>query len=280
MECETKWRTLGEGDVRPEGYQRRKRQRIPDSESQWEDGLVHLVGLEITADNTVLFEYRAPVTDEAPAPPEGYEIVDSEAEPNAVIQKGWKVYGRGNWEDAYLAVGKSITAWIDESWTAVARPIRKPAPAPRSFWVRASERQPPMERRVPIRGDVAGFLGYATVDVSGNWYLNGKLSINDSLSLKEWLDLDAAEAIAAERDRLADENERLRDALSAANKIINAEAGAGADSEAQLRARVAELEAENDWLRRERDALVDGLCRQGEWFRGIVRGVMGAREVN
>lgn len=182
-------------------------------------------------------------TDSA-GPPDGYEIVDREKEPDdARVGDDWIFYihDQERWCSS-RSIGEFL--YLIPSETIYARPIRK-----RTLWVPARERQPPVEKRVPIKSEVAGYLGYVTVDASGNWFQNGRLYINDSLGCKLWLDLDAAEAIEAERDRLAAQCD-------------------------EHTARITELEAENNLLRRERDALVDALCRHGEWFRGLIDGLI------
>lgn len=262
MESETKWRTLGEGDVRPKGYWFRVL-----NGAKWIKANDRSVGVRITKEDLAHFEYRAPVADEAPAPPEGYEeTTDFEAE--AVIGADWIMkVDYGTWVPCTNTAGMTIAnfrRYVCDS-ARLARPIRKPEPAPRSFWVPASVRQPPAGMEVPTWRDDRAF---------GWKYRPNNHPCHGLPGDVTWLDLDAAEAIATERDRLAAENERLRARVAELERDIDAALMAVNP------ARVSELESENDWLRRERDALVDGLCRQGEWFRGIVRGVMGAREVN
>lgn len=185
--------------------------------------------------------------------PDGYEIVPKDE------------YRKHKGDESLLLWSERVSRWHKREFPHLAlfstdiyaRPIRK-----RTLWVPASERQPPFGVPVHWRR-----VGVRCMDL-GPADTRNEHSVWDNDI--EWLDLDAAEAIEAERDRLAAQY------AEHAARIAELEAEL---ADAKLD-RAAELTAENDLLRRERDALVDGLCRQGEWFRGMVRGLIGAREVN
>lgn len=120
--------------------------------------------------------------------PDGYEIVDREKEPDAIVGNDWLVAAidKGRWTDsAYIGDPMRET---DRGCT-YARPIRK-----RTLWVPASERQPPVDVEVLTRNPHdGGYLRFWARSHGEKW---------SHIGLK-WLDLDAVESIEAERDRLA-----------------------------------------------------------------------------
>lgn len=137
--------------------------------------------------------------------PDGYEIVPKDE------------YGKHKGDSSLLYWSPRAGEWRERAHPGnrlfdtdtYARPIRK-----RTLWVPASERQPPAGVRVATRVSGGAWCGTSTCVTSA--------TLPDSI---EWLDLDAAETIEAERDRLAAQY-------------------------AEHAARIAELEAErDDWKR-------------------------------
>lgn len=161
-----------------------------------------------------------------------------------VLPEWWqyRMRGESEWRNgSRLCIGKPPANLQQCEYRAPTLPREAKAPqtVKRTFGVTTGERQPPVG--VPVHWRRAGVrcmdLGQAdTRDEHSVWD-------NDI----EWLDLDAAEAIEAERDRLAKENEELRADNAFLNEAID---GAIADREHleaeadRLRARIAEIERE------------------------------------
>lgn len=175
---------------------------------------------------------------EFPTPPDGYEIVDREAEPGTEVDsRTWLIcYPERPSCTGWRRPGTGAGLWSVSEFphdAVLARPIRKPtcdgststcgpecwtpsvvdvgpskraadsetAPVPASPWVRASERQPPAGIEVPTWRDGAA-LGWKRRP--------NNHPCHDLPEDVEWLDLEAVDRLAAENDRLREElvNER------------------------------------------------------------------------
>lgn len=161
-----------------------------------------------------------------------------------VLPEGWQYRMRGESEwcnGSRIAIGKRPANLQQCEYRAPTLPREAKAPqtVKRTLWVPASERQPPFGVPVHWRR-----VGVRCMDL-GPADTRNEHSVWDNDI--EWLDLDAAEAIEAERDKLAKENEKLR----ADNEFLNAAIDAAVadrehfEAEAdRLRARIAEIERE------------------------------------
>lgn len=181
-----------------------------------------------------------------------------------VLTEGWQFRMRGEekwFNGSSLAVGGNPVNLEGAEYRVPALPTETKAEqgvgatAKHTLWVKTSERQPPFGVPVHWRR-----IGVRCMDL-GSADTRNENSVWDSDI--EWLDLDAAEAIEAERDKLAEENEKLR----ADNKFLDEAIDAAIkdrdhfEAEAdRLRNEVARLQSYSDYQGKEVKRLRDELA--------------------